>query len=120
MARGGNPQVARHLKWFSPYLNDGENLLDGGPAISDELERRYGRGAKDGTIGVTTHRILFVGMNGALMISEPRSQLVSAKKEWIVIPGSSWLRLNFRGDQSLSFITGNAVLKSLLPILSGR
>ena len=44
---------------------------------------------------------------------------VGAKKEWIVVPGSSWLKLDFGGG-TLSFIVGNAVIKSMLPILNGR
>lgn len=118
MARGGNPQASRHARWFNQYLQAGEQLLDGGPAISDELERRYGRDAKDGTLGVTNMRILFVSRSGELMISQSRADLVSAKKERIIVPGSSWLRLSFRSGR-LSFITGNAVLKSMLPILNG-
>ena len=115
----GNPQSSRHLQWFSGYLEPGEQLLDAGPAISDDLERRYGRNAKDGTIGVTDKRILFVGKSGDLMMSHPRSRLIGAKKEWIVVPGSSWLKLDFGGG-TLSFIVGNAVIKSMLPILNGR
>lgn len=93
---------------FSNILLADETLLNAAPAIHVEVSEKYGKGTGDGTIAITNLRVIHI--YSAAIFKSPgfafnRSDISSASKNWIVLPGSS--NLKFTGNSNGSAWTHN-------------
>jgi len=119
---GENSGLARkYFPLFEPIMRDGETLLTASAAIWVAVSEAFGRGAGDGTLGVTDQRVLHVGSKLRLFEAD-RTDIVDISRKWIVLPGSSQLDLRVRrqsGDGSVtqSFYCGTGFSKDLLQLL---
>lgn len=119
---GENVALARkYFPLFEPYLKDGERLVTASAAIWVAVSEAFGRGAGDGTLGVTNRRVLHVGSKLRLFDAD-RTDIVEVSRKWIVIPGSSQLDLQVRrqssdGSVTQSFYCGTGFAKDLLQLL---
>jgi len=84
------------------------------------VSEMLGRGAGDGTLGITNQRIIHVGQRfGSLEIQ--RSDIRSISKKWIVLPGSSQLDIVVKENDKnelYSFYSGTGFCKDVIKILS--
>jgi hypothetical protein len=85
-------------------MRDDEQLLTASASINVSVSEMFGRGAGDGTLGVTNQRIIHIGSRVGTIGIE-RNEIVSASKKWIVIPGSSQLDISARkvGQKQVTF-----------------
>ena len=119
---GENLALARkYFPLFEPVLKDGERLLTASAAIWVSVSEAFGRGAGDGTLGVTDQRILHVGSKLRLF-EVGRADVVDVTRKWIVLPGSSQLDLSIprqddQGSMTQSFYCGTGFSKDLLQLL---
>jgi hypothetical protein len=119
---GENLALARkYFRLFEPALKDGERLLTASAAIWVAVSEAFGRGAGDGTLGVTDQRVLHVGSK-ARILEVSRTDIVDVTRKWIVLPGSSQLDLRIRrrgseGSVTQSFYCGTGFSKDLLRLL---
>lgn len=113
--------AAKYIPQFRSLLRDNERLLSASASISVNISEAYGRGAGDGTLGLTNERLIHVGSKLGVIEIE-RSDIRSVNKKWIVLPGSSQLDLIARksgeSDVTLSFYCGTGFCKDLLKALS--
>jgi hypothetical protein len=120
---GENLALARkYFPLFEPFLKDGERLLTASAAIWVAVSEAFGRGAGDGTLGVTDQRVLHVGSKLRLFEVD-RADVVDVSRKWIVLPGSSQLDVRVRrqsgeGSVTQSFYCGTGFAKDLLQLLS--
>ena len=87
--------VAAYKKFFDRALSPGEILLNASPSIHVEVSERLGKGAGDGTIGVTNMRVIQVYSLSVLStdaMAMLRSDITSVSKNWIILPGSNNLK----------------------------
>ena len=116
---GENVGLARkYFPLFKPVMRDGETLLTASAAIWVAVSEAFGRGAGDGTLGVTDQRVLHLGSKLRLFEAD-RVDILEISRKWIVLPGSSQLDLRVRrpsGDGSAiqSFYCGTGFSKDLL------
>jgi len=119
---GENPALAaKYGPQFRSLLREGEVLLTASAAINVNVSEMFGRGAGDGTLGVTNQRLLHVGSRvGGIGIE--RRHIRSATKKWIVLPGSTQLDIQAEQDGSnkvnFSFYCGTGFCKDVLKLLS--
>lgn len=119
---GENPALAaKYGPQFRSLLRDDEILLTASAAINVTVSEMLGRGAGDGTLGITNQRILHIGSKlGGLAIE--REHIRSCAKKWIVIPGSSQLDITAEQNGSsrvnFSFYCGTGFCKDVLRLLS--
>ncbi len=119
---GENPALAaKYGPQFQSLLREGEVLLTASAAINVNISEMFGRGAGDGTLGVTNQRLLHVGSRFGGIGIELR-HIRSASKKWIVIPGSTQLDIEAEQDDSnkvkFSFYCGSGFCKDILRFLS--
>ena len=119
---GENLSLAKkYFPLFEPALKDGERLITASAAIWVAVSEAFGRGAGDGTLGVTDQRILHIGSKLRLF-EVGRADVVDVTRKWIVLPGSSQLDLRIRrqdgeGSMTQSFYCGTGFSKDLLRLL---
>jgi hypothetical protein len=117
-----NPSLAaRYLRIFRSELREDEVLITASAAINVMVSEMLGRGAGDGTLGVTNKRLIHVGSRlGTLGIE--RFRILSASKKWIVLPGSSQLDVfEKQADASslkVSFYCGSGFCRDVLQLLA--
>ncbi len=113
--------AAKYISQFRSLLRENERLLTASASISVNISEDYGRGAGDGTLGLTNERVIHVGSRLGNIAIE-RSDIQSASKKWIVIPGSSQLDIVAQkageSNTTMSFYCGTAFCKDLLKVLS--
>ena len=111
--------AAKYLPLFQSVLKENERLLTASASIFVQISDSLGRGAGDGTLGLTDQRIIHVGSKiGTLRIE--RSEIQSITKKWIVLPGSSQLDISVKKDGSVldfSFYCGTGFCKDILKII---
>lgn len=111
--------AAKYSPFFKSVLRDNERLLTASASIYVQISDSLGRGAGDGTLGITDQRLIHIGSRiGALLIE--RNDILSATKKWIVLPGSSQLDISVKkGEKHLdfSFYCGTGFCKDLLKII---
>lgn len=119
---GENVGLARkYFPLFEPIMEDEETLLTASAAIWVEVSETFGRGAGDGTLGVTDRRILHVGSKMRLFEAK-RSEILDISRKWIVLPGSSQIDIRIarrreEGSLSMSFYCGTGFSKDLIKLL---
>jgi hypothetical protein len=121
MDASNSAPAAKYIAQFRSLLRENERLLTASAAINVNISEAYGRGAGDGTLGLTNERLIHVGSRlGNIEIE--RSGIRLANKKWIVLPGSSQLDLIVKksgdSDVILSFYCGTGFCKDLLKVLS--
>jgi hypothetical protein len=111
--------AAKYSTLFQAVLRDNERLLTANASIFVQISDSLGRGAGDGTLGLTDQRIIHIGSKiGAIRIE--RSEIRSITKKWIVLPGSSQLDITVKKDGvdiDFSFYCGTGFCKDLLKII---
>lgn len=115
--------ATRHMMRFQKYLNADEILLNAGESIQVETSERLGRGKGDGLFGITNHRLLFVFHDDHLPspFSIDRSWIQNAERGWIVIPGSSQIKITTdpaHGSATLTFYVGNRYSRDIVSLLN--
>jgi hypothetical protein len=115
--------ATRHMMRFQKYLNADEILLNAGESIQVETSERLGRGKGDGLLGITNHRLLFVFHDDHLPspFSIDRSWIRNAERGWIVIPGSSQIKIttdSAHGSATLTFYVGNRYSRDIVSLLN--
>lgn len=115
--------ATRHMMRFQRYLNPEEILVNAGEGIQVETSERLGRGKGDGLLGITSERLLFVFHDDRLPspFAINRSQIQSAERGWIVIPGSSQLKImadTGRGRAAFTFYVGNRFSRDIVSLLN--
>jgi len=108
MDQSNSRAVAAYRKFFDGVLIPGEVILNAAPSIHVEVSEAYGRGTGDGTIAITNLRVIQIYLSPIFKgpgFAFNRSELKSASKNWIVIPGSS--NLKFAGSTNGSQWTHN-------------
>ena len=120
---GENAGLARkYFPLFEPAMRNGETLLTASAAIWVMVSEALGRGAGDGTLGITDQRVLHVGSKMRLFEAD-RSEIIEVSRKWIVLPGSSQLdirvpRQSEAGSITHSFYCGTAFSKDILKLLN--
>ena len=115
--------ATRYMMRFQKYLNAKEILLNAGEGIQVETSERLGRGKGDGLFGITNHRLLFVFHDDRLPspFSMDRSWIRNAERGWIVIPGSSQIKITTdpaHGSATLTFYVGNRHSREIVSLLN--
>jgi|GEM_PF-4583306 len=104
---------------FSGVLQQNETLLTASAAIYVKISELLGRGAGDGTLGVTNLRVIHLGgSGGGLYLS--RSEIISARKSWIVVPGSSNLNIKHKTNgtyEEYEFYCGTGFCKDVISLI---
>jgi hypothetical protein len=123
MAGENYGMATRHMMRFQKYLRPDEILVNAGEGIQVETSERLGRGKGDGLFGVTNQRIVFVFHDDRLPspFAIERSQIRSAERGWIVIPGSSRIMVvtgPAYGNANLTFYVGNQFSHDIVASLS--
>ena len=119
MVQNNSGLAAKYFPLFQPVLRENERLLTASASIYVQISDSLGRGAGDGTLGLTDQRIIHIGSKiGALRIE--RSEIQSITKKWIVLPGSSQLDISIKKnglDLDFSFYCGTGFCKDTLKII---
>ncbi len=115
--------ATRHMVRFQSFLQPGEILQNAGEGIQVETSERLGRGRGDGLLGVSDQRLLFVFHDDRLPspYSIPRPAITSVERGWIIIPGSSSVKVTARTTTSaatVTFYVGNAFSRDIVALLS--
>jgi hypothetical protein len=116
-----NPNAAQMYKHhFDRFLAPGENILNAAPSIHIETSVKYGRGTGDGTIAITSSRIIHVFLKANFSgpgFALNRSDIEAIKKSRSFVPLSSNLKVS--GDTAgnpwvHNFSLGNRFLNEVL------
>jgi|688.fasta_scaffold539761_1 hypothetical protein len=115
--------ATRHMMRFQQYLKAEEILLNAGEGIQVETSERLGRGKGDGLLGITNERLLFVFHDDRLAspFSIDRSWIRSAARGWVVIPGSSQIKIatdRTHGSATLTFYVGTRYSRDIVLLLN--
>ena len=103
--------------FFVPIIDEDEYLVDAIPAISELVAERV-RSERDGTLGLTNRRLLFVSMTGRPWHLYGHLAIRSAEAGRILIPpGNSWLIIHLEEGHSARFMVGKKQISSFLPEL---
>lgn len=98
-------QNERAVQAYGPIFDNSllkdETLLNAAPAIHVEVSEAYGRGTGDGFIAITNLRIIHI--YSANIFKNPgfafdRRDITSSSQNWIVLPGSSNLKVSGQTD----------------------
>jgi len=119
--RGENPGLAaKYQSTFSGLLQPGEVLLTASAAIHVEISELLGRGMGDGTLGVTSLSFLHKYQERPGGLALLRSEIIQISKNWIVLPGSSNLKVLVTRDgrtSEFNFYCGTSYCKDLISLL---
>lgn len=111
--------AAKYQSLFSGVLQQNEILLTAYAAIYVKISELLGRGAGDGTLGVTSLRVIHLGQHGGgLYLS--RNEIISVRKSWIILPGSSSLNIKLQKSgtyEEYEFYCGTGFCKDVISLL---
>lgn len=104
-------------RYFDGWLTETECLIDAIPAIS-EMVAEVDRSDREGTLGLTNERLLFVSMRGQAWHRYGLLAIRSAESARIVMPpGNSWLIINPQEGRPARFMVGKKQIARFLPAL---
>jgi hypothetical protein len=115
-----NPVERMYGRFFNPYLNPTERLLDAIPAIS-EMVADIDRSDREGTLGVTNERLLFVSMRGEAWHRYGLLAIRSVETGRIVMPpGNAWLIVHPHEMRTARFMVGKKQVARFLPLIESE
>ena len=115
-----NPLIERmYGRYFNGHLGQNEHLIDAIPAISEQVAE-VRREDREGTLGLTNERLLFVSMTGVPWHQYGLLEIRSAVSGRILLPGQSWLVLLHEGEGVARFMVGKKQIRFFLPELQAE
>ena len=116
---GSSPALAKkYLPIFRNHLSPSEELINAGAAIDVFVSEYFGRGAGDGTLGITNQKLIHCTPSGQTREILWKN-IVSISKNWIIIPGSSNLNVQQIIDTNISttnFYCGNRFCREIIEL----
>ena len=103
-------------RYFNGLLGQNEHLVDAIPAISEHVAEIQ-REDREGTLGLTNERLLFVSMTGVVWHRYALLEIRKAESGRILLPGQSWLVLSLVGSGDTRFMVGKKQIGWFLPKL---
>ena len=115
--------ATHHMMRFQQYLNAEEILLNAGEGIQVETSERLGRGKGDGLFGITNQRLIFAFHDDRLPspLSIDRSLICNTERGWIVIPGSSQVKVttaSSHGNTTFTYYVGSRFSRDIISLLT--
>ncbi len=95
----------QRLARLAPVLVDGESPVVMVPAQSVMLAERFGRGAGEGVLHLTSARLVFIDDRVVPAFQIPLEDVTAVDTSWIIMPGMRALHIRCEGDTS-TFWTG--------------
>ena len=116
---GSSPALAKkYLPIFRNHLSPSEELINAGAAIDVFVSEYFGRGAGDGTLGITNQKLIHCTTSGQTRTILWKN-IVSISKNWIIIPGSSRLNVQHNtelGNSNTNFYCGNRFCREIIEL----
>ena len=106
-------------RYFNGLLGQNENLIDAIPAISEQVAEVQ-RQDREGTLGLTNERLLFVSMTGVAWHRYGLLAIRNADSGRILLPGQNWLVLSLVESSDARFMVGKKQIGFLLPKLQAE
>lgn len=108
-----SPIERMYGRYFNGLLGQNEHLIDAIPAISEQVAEVQ-RQDREGTLGLTNERLLFISMTGVAWHRYGLLAIRNADSGRILLPGQSWLVLSLVESNDARFMVGKKQISSFL------
>jgi len=115
-----SPADRLYGRYFDSIIGQNEHLIDAIPAISEMVAQTSPRD-REGTLGVTNERLLFVSTTGQPWHRYGLLAIRSVETGRIVMPpGNAWLIVHPHEMRTARFMVGKKQIARLLPLLQSE